>query len=373
MLLALLSSLEVLGSLLPISSETLWPVRMVAREISPWFVAMNLLGVVLAIRGLRAVLPLFVIGLAVAVWPIVQMSLVRADIMEQWRQQGFARPLVVPGAIDVLAQSVRVLTVAAIEPEVLSPTMHLYRSHEHGRDRLLPTIVDIHGGSWQVGGVLEDARFSRRMAAKGYAVFAIDYRKAPAYIFPAQRDDVRAAVAWIHGNASRLGADPERIALVGRSAGGHLAMLAAYQGVGTPIRAVVNIYGPADLVALHSVPPSPDPLHVQSKVEAFLGGSPAAVPDVYREASPVNHIRANMPPTLHIQGGRDNVVTPRFTRDVHAVLLANRSRSLLLELPWADHSFDFVYFGPSNVVAQAVLEAFLAELLRGAEGAGHAT
>lgn len=86
----------------------------------------------------------------------------------------------------------------------------------------------------------------------------------------------------------------------------------------------------------------------------------------------MNHIRANMPPTLHIQGGRDNVVTPRFTRDVHAVLLANLSRSLLLELPWADHSFDFVYFGPSNVVAQAVLEAFLGELLRGPEGADRA-
>ena len=123
--------------------------------------------------------------------------------------------------------------------------------------------------------------FSQRMAAKGYAVFAIDYRKAPTYRFPSQRDDVREAIAWIRDNAVRLGGDPERMALVGRSAGGHLAMLAAYTGDAGPIQSVVNFYGPGNLTALYEHPPAPDLLPRAKQAGSLLGAAPGALPSLY--------------------------------------------------------------------------------------------
>jgi acetyl esterase/lipase len=363
-LLAALSVVQVLACLLPIPTESLWPVRMVAREIAPWFLVVNLLGIVLTIHGSRARRALFGIGFIVAAWPIAQIRSVDADITAQWRHAGFREAIRVAGPIDAIVESFRGLAVSEVQPEALSPAIHLYRSPDHPRGERLPTIVDIHGGSWQVGGVREDAVFSQRMAAKGYAVFALDYRKAPKFTFPAQWDDVRYAIAWVRDNAARLGGDPDRIALIGRSAGGQLAMLAACERTATPVRSVVSFYGPADLAALYEDPPSPDPLHVRAKLEAYLGGTPEALPDVYRSASPASCVRAALPPTLLIQGGSDNVVQARLTRAVHSRLLAADSRSLLLEIPWADHSFDFVYFGPSNAVAQSALESFLRETLR---------
>ena len=351
-----------LAAVVPISSEWLWPVRMVAREIAPWSLALNLVGVAFTIGRRRVGLAMFVAGLLVASWPFVQLIGTRVDIEEQWRQQRFAAGLRLPGTIDLLRESVPDLQRIPIDAEALTPSLSLYRP-PRGGDGQLPVIIDIHGGSWQVGGVRDDETFAKVMAVKGFAVFTVDYRKAPQFTFPSQLDDVREAIGWVHGNARRLRADPERMALIGRSAGGHLAMLAAYASTPLPIRSVINIYGPGDLGALHADPPSPDPLRVRTKLEAFLGGPLASRPDVYRAASPIALVRAKLPPTLHIQGGGDNVVPARLTRAMHQALLSAGSRSLLLDIPWADHSFDAVRFGPSNRVAQSVIDAFLAETL----------
>jgi acetyl esterase/lipase len=252
----------------------------------------------------------------------------------------------------------------SVDPEILSNVIHLYRPHRADGTGALPIIIDIHGGSWQVGSVREDQGFARVMAARGYAVYAIDYRKAPAHRFPAQIDDVRAAITWIHDTAAKYHADATRVALVGRSAGGHLAMLAGYTSAEIPIRAIVNFYGPADLMDFYSDPPSPDPLQVRPMLTALLGGSPTEMPDLYRQASPSTYIRPGLPPTLHIQGRADNVVKARFARETNNQLLARGSRSILLELPWADHSFDFVFFGPGNALAVSLVDAFLVETLQ---------
>jgi dipeptidyl aminopeptidase/acylaminoacyl peptidase len=137
-------------------------------------------------------------------------------------------------------------------------------------------------------------------------------------------------------------------------------MLAAYTNDRLPIRAVVNIYGPGDLRRLFEDPPSPDPLRVRGKLTALLGGGAVEKTTAYVDASPSSFVRAGLPPTLHIQGGADHVIPAEQTRELHGLLLARGSRSLLLELPWADHSFDFVFFGPGASLAEIAIEAFLA-------------
>jgi acetyl esterase/lipase len=126
-----------------------------------------------------------------------------------------------------------------------------------------------------------------------------------------------------------------------------------------PIRAVVNYYGPGDLVEIYRAHLLPDPLRRNDKVESLLGGSPDEQPDAYRDASPSTYLRAGLPPTLHVQGAHDHVVGAVLTRRFHERLLASGSTSLLLELPWSDHSFDFVRFGPGSTLSLAYIDAFL--------------
>jgi acetyl esterase/lipase len=170
---------------------------------------------------------------------------------------------------------------------------------------------------------------------------------------------VRAALAWVRAHASEYGGDAGRLALVGRSAGAQLALLAAYEE-GTPrVGAVVSLYGPTDLAEGWRQPPRPDPLGVRGILEAFLGGTPAAVPDAYRDASAISHVRADAPPTFLLYGSRDHIVEARFGRELHARLRAAGASSVLLEIPWAEHAFDAVPFGLGRALSLYYVERFL--------------
>jgi acetyl esterase/lipase len=222
-----------------------------------------------------------------------------------------------------------------------------------------PAIVQIYGGSWQRGNPGDNAAFAAYFAARSYVVFAIDYRHAPRWRWTAQIEDVRNALAWIRRHGGEHGADVTRMAIVGRSAGAHLALLAAYTPGAPPVSAVVSLYGPTDLTRGFREPPRPDPLNVRSLLSAFVGGTPDEQPDAYRAASPVTYATHVLPPTLLIYGGRDHVVAPHFGEAFHQQLLATGTTSVLLELPWAEHAFDAVPFGPGGQLALYYVERFL--------------
>ncbi len=205
--------------------------------------------------------------------------------------------------------------------------------------------------------------FARYFASRGYVVFAIDYRHAPGSQWPSQIEDVRTALEWIHGHASEYDADATRMALFGRSAGGQLALAAAYLDGAPKVSAVVSYYGPTDLTEGWRAPPRPDPLGVRPILEAYLGGTPDQVPDRYRAASPVTHASAAVPPTLLVYGSRDHVVEARFGRALHERLRSAGAMSVLLEIPWAEHAFDAVPNGLSGQLALYYTERFLARTL----------
>jgi acetyl esterase/lipase len=241
-------------------------------------------------------------------------------------------------------------------PEGLPLSLDVYRPVTEGP---FPVLVQIHGGSWQRGSRSDSETFARYFAGRGFVVFSIEYRFAPRFPWPAAFDDVRAAMTWIAAQAFTFEGDAARIALVGRSAGAHLALLAAYNG-DTPVRAVVNFYGPPDLEKGWRELPSPDPSEVRGLLETFLGGTPDSHPRNYREASPVGYVTGGAPPSLHIYGLRDHVVLPQFGRDLHARLRTAGARSVLLEIPWADHAFDELPSGLSGQLSLYCIERFLA-------------
>lgn len=243
-------------------------------------------------------------------------------------------------------------------------TMDVYRPEQRGS---FPSVIQIYGGAWQRGAPGNDSAYAVYLASHGYVVFAIDYRHAPRWRWPAQLADLRAALRWVGEHGREHGADPERLALIGRSSGAQLAMVGAYEPGAPPVRAVVSYYGPVDLAEGYRHPPRPDPLNVREIEEAFLGGTPDDAPERYREASPITYAVRPLPPTLLVYAGRDHIVEPRFGVMLDERLRATGTTSVLLELPWSEHGFDAVTGGPGAQLALYHTERFLAWSLRSSD------
>lgn len=262
----------------------------------------------------------------------------------------------VSGLEDTHARITRGVSVTGA---ATSLTLDIYQPTSPGPH---PVLVQIYGGAWQRGAPSDDGVFAATMADRGYVVFAIDYRHAPGAIWPAQLDDVRASLAWIRVNGAGYGADASRMAVIGRSAGAELAMVAGFTDPG--VRAVISYYGPVDLARGWREPPSPDPIGSRAVAETYLGGRPDQVADRYAAASPLTHVSNHAPPTLLIYGARDHIVQARFGRTLHDALIAAGASAQFVEIPWADHAFDAIPGGLSGQVSLWHTERFLDENLR---------
>jgi acetyl esterase/lipase len=193
-----------------------------------------------------------------------------------------------------------------------------------GADRSA-AIVAVHGGGWQVGDRSVYKYWGPYLAARGYTVFAIEYRLGK-NTYPGSVQDVLAAVQYIRGNAQELKVDPERIALIGDSSGGHLAALAAlagredrfrgaypsdaHGGVSTAVKAIITVYGVFDMAAQWSHDQLARPLDQIS--QNYLGVSPMENRRIYFESSPISYAEQSRrgPAFLVVYGTRDDVVDP---------------------------------------------------------------
>jgi acetyl esterase/lipase len=233
-------------------------------------------------------------------------------------------------------------------------------------------VIVIHGGSWSRGAKSDFATYDRWLAAAGRVVFDVEYRLANStQRFPAQIADIKCAIAWVRNHAARYDVDPERIALLGRSAGGQLALLAAYtagdsthlpgscNNHGTGVRAVISFYGPTDLAWDYTHPGRPDVIDTTHSLENYLGGSPTSAPQAYAAASPVEHVGAQSPPTLFLHGGHDQLVLSENVERIIPKLEAARVPFTYIYLPWANHGFDFNFDGWGSQIAQAEISKFL--------------
>jgi acetyl esterase/lipase len=224
-------------------------------------------------------------------------------------------------------------------------------------------VVVVHGGAWQRGDPSQLAPLNHYLAARGYQVAAISYRLSPAHPFPAAHDDVLAALAYLKKHAADLGLDPTRLALLGRSAGGQLALLAAYTAADPAIRGVVAFYAPTDMRYGYANPANPRVIDSRGVLEAYLGGGPDLASAAYDAASPVDFVGPATPPTLLIHGGRDELVSPRQSERLAERLARAGRPHLLLRLPWATHGCDFNFGGPSGQLSTYAVERFLAAVM----------
>ncbi len=205
-------------------------------------------------------------------------------------------------------------------------------------DGPFPVLICIHGGGWQQGGPDNYEYWGEWLAPRGWAVFAISYRYSSATqkSWPECFLDCRAAVQYVRGKAVQLGVDPDRISLMGDSAGGYLSALVALAGersefanrypedefarVSTRVKAVVGNYGIYDLYAqwLHDQPIRPND-HI---VQKFMGFPPMQDRRAYIDASPMTYVETrNVGPSFYLMhGNQDDVVHYSQTDDFHFAL-----------------------------------------------------
>ena len=164
----------------------------------------------------------------------------------------------------------------------------------------LPVVVMIHGGGWSTGDKRDFSALNDYLAARGYVVAAIRYRLLPDARFPAAQDDVAEAIRYLGSLAETHHLDPDRIALVGRSAGGQIALLAGYAAGNPAIRGVVSFYAPTALRWGYANPAKPGVIDSSAVLDAYLGGPPATHGAQYDAAEPARFVSASTPPhALH--------------------------------------------------------------------------
>jgi acetyl esterase/lipase len=360
-LLVLASAMVVLP---PRSMGTL-VLAVAAAEYSPLLALADLAWLLATWRLLRghratriaAMTALLVAG-AIALWPLAHFDRVAHTAAAQGdANAGVARYSPLDAfRTPALQGTMREQAIAYRAADGTPLRMRLYRGAATGPR---PTVIVIYGGAWRTGDASQGEGVSRTLASSGYTVASIDYRHAPSARFPAQLDDVRRSIAMVRDSAAAWNVDTTRIALLGRSAGGHLAELAAWTPGMSAVQAVVAIYAPFDLVQGYRDLPSPDPIGVRAVLRDFLGGAPAEQAARYRDASPSTYVRAGLPPVLLLYGGRDHVVKPEFNRDAAARLRAAHVPVVQVEVPWAEHGFDMAPGGLGAQLASRVITNFL--------------
>jgi len=190
-----------------------------------------------------------------------------------------------------------------------------------GRDSAsTKALILIHGGGWN-GGDKRDfsgyiAAFQKRMP--DYAIFNINYRLVNGgNLFPAQENDVKAAMEHITSGSAYYGINSSKIVLLGASAGAHLALLQAYKYASPKVSAVVDFFGPTDLLAMYQKPWHP---LVPVALQMITGTTPAANRAIYEQSSPIHFITPQAPPTLMLHGSQDNVVDVSQSKTLHNAL-----------------------------------------------------
>lgn len=227
-----------------------------------------------------------------------------------------------------------------------------------------PCVIVIHGGSWAGGNNRQLPELNSEMARWGYHVASIHYRLASVAHYPAPLDDVQFAITFLRSKAAELSLDPASFVLLGRSAGGQIALSAAYTLNNPFVKGVIDFYGPTDMIWGYQNPTSPLVLDSRKIMEDYLGGTLTQAPQQYVHSSATESVTAQAPPTLMIYAENDPLVSPR-----HGTRLAVKLRALHvpffeLTLPWATHGFDYTLNGPGGQLSTWTVRQFLDTILK---------
>lgn len=235
-----------------------------------------------------------------------------------------------------------------------------------------PLLVYAHGGAWRAGSRKDVPVLP--LLEKGFAIASVDYRLSTTALFPAQIHDIKAAIRFLRAKGAEFGVDAGRMAIVGTSAGGHLAALAGltegvaelegevgeFRGVSSRVAAVVSYYGASNLESILS---QSTEFGLGVRVPALkllLGDLPENKPSLARLASPVAHLDASDPPVLLLHGDADPQMPFAQSSEFHDASTAAGLKSRLVSLPGSAHGGEEFFTGPSLEIVTHFLREHLA-------------
>ena len=223
---------------------------------------------------------------------------------------------------------------------------------ENATSDKLPLVVFVHGGGWQNGTKAGGKRFLEPLVSTGeYVGASINYRLSQHAIWPAQIHDCKAAIRWLRSNAKEYGIDHERIGVMGTSAGGHLvAMLGTAGGQGklegtlgehldqsSRVNAVINFYGPTELLTMNDFPGKMDHNAPDSPESKLIGGPIQELKAKTNIASPIHYVSADDSPFLIFHGTEDPLVPFEQSSKFDALLDKAGVSSTLITIQGGGH------------------------------------
>ena len=247
-------------------------------------------------------------------------------------------------------------------PPDRSETLDLYLPKNRRPGEKSPAVLLIHGGGWKEGDKRQarEIELGTTLAENGYVAASLNYALRSAGKFPVNLQDCKNGIRYLRAHAAELDLDPNRLAVMGGSAGGHLALMVAYTGddptlapsqpypdISDKVSCVIDFYGITDIESRRRTDPdgkSGELRGVEPEVQTIFGTTPRE----WKKASPIGHLRRNLPPTLIVHGRKDTTVD----RD-QSQLLADelKKAGAEYELVWlnqAGHSFSLRYGKPKE-------------------------
>ena len=248
--------------------------------------------------------------------------------------------------------------LTSARPEKLD--LYLPKSRKAGEKS--PAVLLIHGGGWKEGDKRQarEIEFGMTLAKNGFVAASINYALRSDGKFPLNLQDCKNGVRYLRAHADELGIDPDRISVMGGSAGGHLALLVAYTadqsnlapsqpypGVSDKVSSVVDFYGVSNLATRKETDPNGKPLKIEpldSTTQSIFGSTPQD----WKKASPVTYVKRDVPPTLILHGKKDTTVDSDQSQELADTLKKAGATYEIIWLPNAPHSFSFQYAVPKS-------------------------
>jgi len=240
--------------------------------------------------------------------------------------------------------------------------LDLYLPKNRNAGAKSPAVLLIHGGGWKEGDKRQarEIEFGMTLAKNGFVAASINYALRSDGKFPLNLQDCKNGVRYLRAHADELGIDPNRISVMGGSAGGHLALLVAYTadqsnlapsqpypGVSDKVSSVVDFYGISNLATRKETDPNGKPLKIEpldSTTQSIFGSTPQD----WKKASPVTYVKRDVPPTLILHGKKDATVDSDQSQELADALKKAGATYEIIWLPNAPHSFSFQYAVPKS-------------------------
>jgi acetyl esterase len=250
--------------------------------------------------------------------------------------------------------------------------MAVYRPRQTEGEHAAPILIDVHGGGWIMGTMLDHETELRWFADHGWLVFSPNYTLSTSALhkWNTTTSQIGCAMSWVAANSAKFGGDAALLSMFGDSAGGNLAINAAFManqgslrsdcGGSIPrVRSVLATYPVVDPAAFYN---NNDPLMAAaSRMMAgeYTGGTPRQFPERYAAISSAATLNRDAPPTLIFVGESDHLVPPESTYQFVDRAKVSGIEMHLIRVPYADHGFDAVIGSIGNQIVRGATLDFL--------------